>query len=288
MGWNQLCNGDTVTVQNGHKYVMKKSGTVSLGASTGTAITGLTSGTDTVTDLTLLLGSTIADHIYSLETATSGAGIAKLREWGFISDAYIPYDAGSIESVKASAKVTRDASDNIIGNYPLDSSLTLRGIPKLTDGKLWYDGDRYLPDGMVERRYGVYVCTGQESLTTQQTLTNNKYISFALPNAKNLPGVFSSDFVTDMGVTYSNNINNDVSYGAFRRNTIFYVSFPVGMTTAEMQAWISGKTIVYELATPTTEQGDPFPSPQIVDPDGTEEYVTSNGVPVGHETRYQL
>lgn len=51
---------------------------------------------------------------------------------------------------------------------------------------------------------------------------------------------------------------------------------------------MNGQQLVYELQTPTTEQGDPFPSPQIVYPDGTEEYVTSNGVPVGHETRYEL
>lgn len=47
-----------------------------------------------------------------------------------------------------------------------------------------------------------------------------------------------------------------------------------------------GTTTVYKLTTPTTEQGDPFPSPQVCYPDGTEEYVTSNGVPVGHETEY--
>lgn len=172
-------------------------------------------------DLTLLLGSTIADYIYSLESATAGAGIAKLREWGFISDAYIPYDAGSIKSVEASAKVTRDASDNIIGNYPLDSSLILRGIPKLdSNGQLYYDGDRYEADGTVTRRYGIRAY--QEGDETSDTM------------------------ITD------------------------------------------GTNTVYKLTSTTTESADPFTNPQTVDPDGTEEYVTSNGVPVGHETRYQL
>lgn len=173
-----------------------------------------------IIDLTQMLGSTIADHIYSLETATSGAGIAKLREWGFIGDAYIPYDAGSIKSVEASAKVTRDANNNIIGNYPLDSSLTLRGIPKLTDGKLWYDGDRYEADGTVTRKYGIRAY--QEGDETSDTM------------------------ITD------------------------------------------GTNTVYKLTSTTTESADPFTNPQTVDPDGTEEYVTANGVPVGHETRYQL
>lgn len=40
--------------------------------------------------------------------------------------------------------------------YPLDSTLTLRGIPVLTDdGKITYDGDQYAPDGIVMRRYGI-------------------------------------------------------------------------------------------------------------------------------------
>ena len=47
-----------------------------------------------------------------------------------------------------------------------------------------------------------------------------------------------------------------------------------------------GTTTVYKLTTPTTEQSTPFTSQQIVYPDGTEEFVTGNGLPVGHETEY--
>lgn len=42
----------------------------------------------------------------------------------------------------------------------------------------------------------------------------------------------------------------------------------------------------YELATSTTEEADPYTVPQIVDPNGTEEYVSTSIVPVGHESRY--
>ena len=49
-----------------------------------------------------------------------------------------------------------------------------------------------------------------------------------------------------------------------------------------------GTTTVYKLSKPTTEQGDPFPSPQVCYPDGTEEFVTENGVPVGHNTKYTV
>ena len=39
--------------------------------------------------------------------------------------------------------------------YALDESLTLRGIPMLdANNRLYYDGDKYAPDGTVTRRYG--------------------------------------------------------------------------------------------------------------------------------------
>ena len=40
-------------------------------------------------------------------------------------------------------------------SYPLDPTLTLRGMPVLSGGNLAYDGDRYKSDGTVERRYGI-------------------------------------------------------------------------------------------------------------------------------------
>ena len=173
-------------------------------------------------DLTQLFGSTIADYIYSLEQANAGSGIAKLKSWGFFADSYYPYDSGSLKSVEGlSAHVMRDADENIIGNYPLDSALTLRGIPKLdSSNQLYYDGDIYKADGSVTRKYGTRAYqSGDESLT---------------------------DAITD------------------------------------------GTNTVYKLSTPTTETTDPYQTPQLVDKYGTEEYVTTGIVPVGHDTDYYL
>ena len=56
-------------------------------------------------DLTALFGSsTIPDYLYSLEQTTAGAGVAKLKEWGFLTKDYYPYNAGSLQSVKCSGK----------------------------------------------------------------------------------------------------------------------------------------------------------------------------------------
>jgi len=96
--WNQICNDSSVTVPNNRKYYMIKSGTASIGVSDGSAITGLTSGTDIVIDLTAMFGSTIADYIYSLEQAHAGDGVAFFRKL-FPKD-YYEYDAGTLKSVE--------------------------------------------------------------------------------------------------------------------------------------------------------------------------------------------
>lgn len=173
--------------------------------------------TMTCFDLTQMFGSTIADYIYELEQAEVGAGVSWFRKY-FPND-YYDYNPGELMHVSGvSAHKTYDADENVIGNYPLDSSLTLRGIPKLVNGKLTFNGDIYKPDGTVERRYGTRVYeNGDESL---------------------------SNAITD------------------------------------------GTNTVYELETPTTEQAQPYQSPQIIDPYGTEEYVTTSLIPVGHQTQY--
>ena len=62
----------------------------------------------TIVDLTAFFGnSAIADYIYSLETATAGAGIAWLRKYFPKLFVYTPYNTGTLESVKPTAHVTR-------------------------------------------------------------------------------------------------------------------------------------------------------------------------------------
>jgi hypothetical protein len=72
-------------------------------------------------------------------------------------------------------------------------------------------------------------------------------------------------------------------------NTI-YVRNTSCTTPAQIKTALSGVYIVYELATPTTEEADAYQNPQIVDDFGTEEYTDSRAVsiPVGHDTQYQV
>ena len=104
-------------------------------------------------------------------------------------------------------------------SYPLDSTITLRGLLKLEDGKLKADGDIYKASGEVVRNWG-------ERAYQEGDV---------------------SDFTT--------------------------------MIT-------DGTTTVYKLDTPTTETAQPYAKTQKVDPSGTEEYVSTGVVPVGHNTEY--
>lgn len=67
-------------------------------------------------------------------------------------------------------------------SYPLDSSLTLRGITKLVDNQLVYDGDIYKSDGTVTRRYGYRAYqSGDESLAN--AITDGTHTVYKLTTA---------------------------------------------------------------------------------------------------------
>ena len=237
-----------------------------------------------VFDLTQMFGSTIADYIYSLEQSQAGAGVAWFKKL-FPND-YYAYNAGELLSVEGlSAHVMRNADNNVIGNYPLDASLTLRGIPKLDASKnLYYDGDEYTSDGKVKRKYGI-VDLG--SLNWQAAGTSHPNIFYVQPWANlkvKSPNLLTAHYgaakiggwasMTDKSICVNSNTGNvsimDTTY----------------TDAATFKAAMSGVMLYYELATPTTETATPFTNPQIVSKYGTLEYVTNSIVPVGHKTTY--
>ena len=370
-----------------------------------------------VVDLTAALTPAVADHIYNIEYATAGAGVAKLHEWGLCIKDYYEYDAGSLQSVQVAGKVARgfnqwdeewevgsiyaengqntpandrirsknyipvlpgvayyfkdplnnadaryyfyDADYNFIAastwsmgyfvnpanahymrfvmataygtaykndicinlsdptrngeyepyeshTYPLDASLTLRGIPELdADNNLRYNGDVYKPDGTVERRYGIIdlgtldwsvpSAAGRTYSTTN--ITNYKIASVAAERNK---GIVCSKYpVAYANVQYSDNMDDHSvmrgdssgSHVIIRDSAAF-----TGKTAAEVKAALSGTMLVYEFATQATETADPYQETQLLDPYGTEEYIDAAvtastptrdvAIPVGHETDY--
>ena len=173
-------------------------------------------------------------------------------------------------------------------SYPLDSSLTLRGIPKLIDNKLSYDGDIYQSDGTVTRKYR-YVDLG--TLTWQY---NSSYgIMYANPGSQY--NIKDSGLCVCQNYIYMPNSDRgatDKSIGlgttGWFVNTI-WVRDSAYTDATTFKTAMSGVYLVYELATPTTETATPYTNPQMVAKGGTEEYVDTRDVPipVGHNTKYQ-
>ena len=168
-------------------------------------------------------------------------------------------------------------------SYPLDSSLTLRGIPKLdASNNLYYDGDEYTSDGKVKRKYGV-VDLG--TLTWNWRENRSHWITYLA--STNIRPKFSSNtvainglsnkYIIDTGGNVYNN-TNPMSLGCEDGNKFTCFN---GSDTEKPSG-----LLVYELTTPTTETATPYTNPQIVSKYGTLEYVTNSIVPVGHKTTY--
>lgn len=185
--------------------------------------------------------------------------------------------------------------------YPLDSSLTLRGIPKLSsDDSLYYDGDIYESDGTVARKY-IKVDLGSLSWVYQPSVPYFQATLSASNKAKpNSNSGYDPDNIicdTYRPLTWRELYNNTAEPKSiavhFDGNSIC-VYDPDYTDAATFKSAVSGVMLVYELATPTTESANPYTNPQLVEDFGTEEYIdyaVSQGtrevaVPVGHDTIY--
>lgn len=237
-------------------------------------------------DLTLMFGPVVADQILAMETAAAGAGVAYFKS--LFRSSYYAYNSGEMMSVKTSAHKITGASTII---YPLDA-VELRGVPKLdASNNLYFDGDTYEHDGTVTRRYAT--CDlGALTFTKSASDPARFYAAFGIsPKPSIQTGYFIPGYksIYASGTTAGLNnlefrISNTVAVPVlYMRNDAF-----AEMTAAEIKQALTGTILVYNVQTPTTETAAPFTNPQVVYPNGTEEYVDERdvAVPVGHETNY--
>lgn len=173
-------------------------------------------------------------------------------------------------------------------SYPLDSSLILRGIPKLTaDGDLTYDGDIYKSDGTVERRYGIVdLGTLKWGVHTAETgVFRSLGLSTLTPSVANstIANFICDKFITSAAASPMPNNAIAISSAGylFIKDSIY-----ANVSAANFKAAMSGVYLVYELTESTTEEAQPYASSQLIDDWSTEEYITDSIVPVGHETNY--
>ena len=187
-------------------------------------------------------------------------------------------------------------------NYPLDSSKTFRGEARLDDtNSLYFDGDEYSSDGTVKRRYREIVLdgttTGRKIPGDSQVVTTGSKIYAYIPldvygiNTANGGGLITNRFVKKVATS-----EGCVYIGSNGHNLIMTNQDQTLDTADKWNTWLASNnvTVVYELAESTTDDAEPFVSPQIVDDFGTEKYV-DNGVqqgtrdvaiPCGHDSQY--
>lgn len=131
-------------------------------------------------DLTLMFANNpaIADYVYTLEQSEAGSGIAWLKSYGFFTKDYYPYNPGELISVNTSGHKIGSTT------YPIDN-IDLRGLFKLSNGKLYCEGDAYKPDGTVPRNfeYRAYQ-SGDESLADAITDGTHTVVKLATPTTE--------------------------------------------------------------------------------------------------------
>lgn len=141
-----------------------------------------------VFDLTQMFGEQFADAINTLEQATSGAGIALIKQ--MLSLQTYSQNDGTIMSSKP---ISHEMKGYVSGQtnslatcaYPL-SGADLRGMAKLdSQNKLYFDGDEYTPDGSIKRNYGTRAYqSGDESDSSVLTDGTNTVYKLSTPTTE--------------------------------------------------------------------------------------------------------
>ena len=183
--------------------------------------------------------------------------------------------------------------------YPLDSSLTLLGIPQLdTNNRIYFDGDTYESNGKVTRKYV------QQTFDGSQTWYDYTNVGANTAGAQIGLGTYAAGgrqkIFTNFGIPTQETPATSTSYGITQVADTLFITFPTSMF-ASYTAWQTyltshPLTIVREILYPTTSTTTPYAEIQVVDPDGIEEYIDAGttaatptrdvAIPVGHETFY--
>lgn len=213
---------------------------------------------------------------------------------------FTPYDSGVLTVTGGNATTTcvhlvwdgeRDGEweEYVEHDYPLDSDLELRGMFKLdANNELYYDGDIYESDGTVTRKYGI-IDLGARNWAYEAT---GSYFRASLSVAKKTNNYTVPNIVCPLvpTTTAANIRGGGIDGISIDSSNYIRISWPGQPATAsEAKQALSGVYLVYELTTPTTEEADPFTSPEAVDDFGTEQFVDTRDVPipVGHNSVYQ-
>lgn len=230
-------------------------------------------------DLTLMFGSIIANRIYALETATTGAGVAWFKKY-FPKD-YYPYNTGTLVSACPTGMASGDVSYKV-------SPLELNGYPSIdSNDNLAYDGDIRESNGTVTRKWFITKLNGTESWSKNSSYSHTFQISRPYFDVKYWPksGYWRVENTFAYG-SWNTNITNTqidtIDGGIYTRVTSsLYVTAMSCSTLAEFQAYLAANPIFMGWRIEEfTESTYPFKSPQLVYSGETESFIDDRDVPM--------
>lgn len=157
-------------------------------------------------DLTATFGSTIADYVYGLESATAGAGVAWFSRYIDLGT-YHAYDAGSIQSVQATAHVT--TGKNLIDQTQfVQGSITGSGVDSAVTIRLRSPFVKVLPN----TQYSLSVNSEVLLFEVHQYDANKNWLGYLAVNATSYTFTTRSDVeYFKLLIRYSNNATIVVS-----------------------------------------------------------------------------
>ena len=191
-------------------------------------------------------------------------------------------------------------------------NVTLRGIPKLVNNEIVFDGDELTPDGTVMRRFALVDLgtltwsydsslhffytesldsllrkTGMRGAYPQNIVCSDYTVSSLATNATD--SAFSAEPDKTIAFHYANYTQN---------KAYIYIKDTSYSDAATFKTSLSGKMLLYEVESITTESVDPYQELQVCNRYGTEEYIdrlataeTSPrdvAIPCGHQTFYPV
>ena len=183
-------------------------------------------------------------------------------------------------------------------SYAYDSTVQLRGIPKLVNNELQYDGDIYESNGAVTRNYGM-IKLGDLTGWYLDSLYGAYRVS-GLTDAKShssgtLIKLINTKGYKQLGKMRANAEDYTIVVNSASHTAgVVYIKDNSFANLNEFITAMNSTYLVYELATSTIEEADPFINPQIVNDFGTEKYIDAGiqaetrdvAIPVGHNTQY--
>ena len=139
--------------------------------------------------------------------------------------------------------------------------------------------------GLIDDEYHAYTTPTLQSVEATSHVTkdgNGNVISTTTFGSVTLRGILKTDADGNLyydGDEYASDGTVTRKYG--------YRAYQSGDASDGSTMITDGLHTVYKLNTPTTESADPFTAVQTVEDGGTEEFVTTNGVPVGNVSVYR-